>query len=151
MFALLSSVLSGIPGIPWIILSTIIARCISATFNFTVNWRTVFKTGTDVRQMAIRYATLAVALMAMSAFAAQVLIPLLPVPPVVTKACVDVGLFAASYAIQGRLVFRETDGDCLHEGRGAATPTATRNAEDGSGQATLESQTRRVRRRKRAA
>ena len=154
MFALLSSVLSGIPGIPWIVLSTVIARCVSATFNFTVNWRKVFKTGTDVRRMAIRYAALAVTLMAMSAFVAQVLIPLLPIPPVVTKACVDVGLFAASYAIQGRLVFRESsDG----EDKGSASssdataPPAAKSDESEAEQARIESSARGRHRRKQAA
>ena len=108
-FALLSEAFK-VAGIPfWAGLAVIVARVFSATFNFLVNWKGVFKAEGDGGRFAVRYFALAIVQMLVSAFLVDALVQALPLPAIVTKAIVDVLLFFVSYQIQSRFVFKADD------------------------------------------
>lgn len=91
----------------YIILSTAFARIISCTYNFAVNYKTVFKSSGDIASSAAKYVLLAVVQMSCSALLVNGGSLLLPkVPETVIKIIVDTLLFFASYKIQQKFVFR---------------------------------------------
>ena len=89
-----------------ITLSTVFARTISVIYNYTMNYKVVFKTGASVRRSATRYLELALIQMVLSAFCTTGLNLLLPSTFVVgLKIFVDTILFMMSYFIQKKYVF----------------------------------------------
>lgn len=95
--------LSSLTG--WLIPSIIAARVVSAGVNFTVNRRVVFaRTGQRMRTQAIRYAVLAVALLA-SNIAWMAFLTDAGVPLLVAKIVTEVVLFVISYGVQRGFVF----------------------------------------------
>ena len=90
----------------YVAVATVMARIISAAYNYTVNYKLVFKSRENMGKAAWQYALLAVVQMGMSALLATGGVKLLPfIPEVVTKAIVDTILFFASYHIQKKYVF----------------------------------------------
>ena len=90
----------------YVAVATVMARIISAAYNYTVNYKIVFKSRENMGKAAWQYALLAVVQMGMSALLATGGVKLLPfIPEVVTKAIVDTILFFASYHIQKKYVF----------------------------------------------
>lgn len=103
-FALLCPALRNVGG--YVAISTAIARLISATVNYTINSRIVFKTKNEDAVSAPRYAALAVTIMALSASLTTLGTLALPmVPEVAVKVVVDTLLFIVSYVAQRQLVF----------------------------------------------
>lgn len=103
-FALLCPLLRGIGG--YVAISTVVARVISATVNYTINSRLVFQSKRKASVSGPRYAALAVAIMALSATFTTVGTMALPmVPEVAVKVVVDALLFVVSYVAQRHLVF----------------------------------------------
>ncbi len=89
--------------------STVIARIISSTYNYAINYRIVFKSKENAGKAAIKYFTLAVLQMSCSAFFVTGLVRLFPnVVEVIFKAIVDTALFFVSYYIQQMLVFKRS-------------------------------------------
>ena len=91
-----------------ILLSTYAARVTSASFNFLVNRRLVFRSGggrTFIRDGAA-YAALAIALATASGVGVHAAWRFTGWPPALVKIGVDAGLFFVSFAIQRRVVFR---------------------------------------------
>jgi glycosyltransferase involved in cell wall biosynthesis len=80
------------------------ARIVAGTFNFTCNRITVFKSKGPIVPEAIRYATLVVALMAVSYSLVRSLV-YLGLNVYVSKVVAEGGLFIASFALQNMLVF----------------------------------------------
>ena len=90
----------------YVAVATVMARIISAAYNYTVNYKIVFKSKENMGKAAWQYTLLAVVQMGMSALLATGGVKLLPfIPEVVTKAIVDTILFFASYHIQKKYVF----------------------------------------------
>ena len=90
----------------YVAMATVFARIISATYNYSINYKIVFKSSEAVGRAAIKYIMLAVVQMSASALFATILVRILPVlPEVVTKLIVDVALFFLSYYIQQKYVF----------------------------------------------
>lgn len=86
--------------------STILARIISASWNYTVNYRIVFRSREKIGASAVRYAALALIQMLLSAFlvtGGTMLLPMLP--EVMAKIVIDMFLFLVSYYIQQKYVF----------------------------------------------
>ena len=91
-----------------ILLSTYAARTASATFNFLVNRRLVFRDSggrTLVREGAA-YAALAIGLATASGVAVSALWQWTGWPPALVKIGVDAGLFIVSFTIQRQVIFR---------------------------------------------
>lgn len=90
----------------YIIVSTVIARIISATYNYTMNYKRVFHSKANVASSGLRYAILAVCQMACSALLVNGLAHLLPIlNATLIKIIVDTLLFFVSYKIQQKFVF----------------------------------------------
>lgn len=90
----------------WAILATVVARVVSATFNFIVNRRRVFQPGGDVLVQLWRFVSVAAVIMVSSAVLVQLIASHLHGCPVVLiKIVVDVLLFFVNYQVQMRVVF----------------------------------------------
>ena len=86
--------------------ATVLARVISATYNCLVNYKLVFKSKKNLSGAMLRYFTLAVIQMTMSALLVMIGVNLLSfIPDAVIKIIVDTVLFFASYYFQKRFVF----------------------------------------------
>lgn len=93
-------------GIPYVAAATVLARILSATYNFLVNYRVVFRSDEKMGRSAVRYVLLAVIQMCLSAVLVTGAVYLLKaVPEVVIKAVIDTILFLISYYVQRKYVF----------------------------------------------
>lgn len=89
----------------YIYLSTMIARVISGSLNYSVN-RLVFKTKVDVGTAGKRFLILWFVQMCLSAFFVNAISNMSPYDPIVIKMIVDTLLFLASYQFQRKWVFK---------------------------------------------
>ncbi|MGL5406790.1 MAG: glycosyltransferase [Propionibacteriaceae bacterium] len=87
-----------------LLLSVITARIISSTVNFSMNRKLVFSSQTSVISSAIRYATLAIAILAANYFLLKTLIFSLPLAS--AKLLTEALLFGVSFFIQKVFVFK---------------------------------------------
>ncbi|WP_296666624.1 glycosyltransferase [Demequina sp.] len=102
------------------------ARLISASTNFAMNRRAVFGSKDHVVRQAVRYAMLALALVALS-FLALDLLTRLGVPLLLAKVATDLTLWLLSYGVQRTLVFRAAPPHESHEATALAA-TSQRSA-----------------------
>ena len=108
LFALFCSILrnqdSGMMS--YLVLATILARVCSATYNFLVNYKVVFKSDMKMGKAMIRYFVLAVIQMSLSAILVNTIYPFMGGAEILVKIPVDVFLFLASFVIQRELVYK---------------------------------------------
>ncbi len=95
LYALTSSLLVSVLG----------ARIVSASVNFLVNRHVVFSAGGSLRRDALRYATLALALVA-SSYVWLLVLTQWGVPLIAAKLLTDVTLYLVGFQVQRRFVFR---------------------------------------------
>lgn len=94
--------------IQYIAVSTVLARVISATYNYLINSHVVFKSTENPIRSALKYFGLAVIQMCLSAVFVTLGCAALPfLPEVVVKIVIDVILFFISYTIQRELIFKK--------------------------------------------
>ena len=94
--------------VPYAAVATVLARVISAAYNYGMNYRVVFKSGEKISSSAIKYGLLAIIQMTLSAFFVTFGISILKfVPEVFVKIIVDTALFFISYHIQQRYVLTD--------------------------------------------
>lgn len=105
LFALLMSLFFDRENAAQVMLATVIARCVSGIYNFTVNKKWSFSADGSTLRQAVRYLILFLCLMLASG-GIVALLRLLPVGITLLKLIVDLLLFIASYLIQRRWVFR---------------------------------------------
>lgn len=106
LFAIFCHIFRGRIG-GYIAVSTVLARVISAVYNYLVNYKVVFRSRQKVAVSGTKYFLLAVVQMGLSALLVTGGNSLLPfLPEVVVKAVVDTVLFFISYKIQQKYVFR---------------------------------------------
>ena len=110
VFALMSHIiLSGETRNGAILLSTVIARLVSAPCNFLLNRSFVFKFKQNARTAAVKYAALCVVIMLLSA-AGVTLLETLGMPSgldSVSKLIIDTLLYFLSFRVQNKWVFKE--------------------------------------------
>lgn len=88
--------------------ATIYARIISAVYNYSVNYKLVFRSRENVAASVLKYAALAVIQMSLSALLVTAGVKLITmVPEVAVKAVVDTCLFFISYYVQKKFVYRK--------------------------------------------
>lgn len=108
IFAFLQKlVFSGFSDALSIPAATLGARAVSSLLNYTLNRSFVFQSDGAVRKSLIRYYSLCVLQMAMSAACVTALHQITRMDPSILKLVVDTLLFFASYQIQRRWVFRK--------------------------------------------
>lgn len=98
---------AAVRTIPYIVAATILARVISAVYNFLINYRVVFKSEGKLAVTAGKYFLLAVCQMMCSAFLVNGLYSLVGGTEVLIKMPVDVLLFFLSFVIQREFVYRK--------------------------------------------
>ena len=109
MFALFCRLLRGTEGLfmGYIMLSTILARIISATYNFLVNYKVVFKGRGNKFIAAAKYVLLAIFIMLLSGYGVTFIHGFFStVPEVYVKIPVDTLLFLLSFIIQREFVYK---------------------------------------------
>lgn len=108
LFALFCGINKGyLHGLSYVFIATVEARVISATYNFLINYVFVFKSEENKLKALMKYASLAVVQMVLSAMLTTMLTYVLgEYLEVVWKAIVDVLLFFVSYYIQHEFVYR---------------------------------------------
>lgn len=89
-----------------IMLATILARILSAIYNFTINYKVVFKSRDNAGRAIVKYAILAVFIMLASGFLVETIYGLLTIPEVLIKIPVDIVLFLASFWVQREFVYK---------------------------------------------
>lgn len=93
-------------GIQYIVFSTVIARIISAIYNYVMNYFFVFRSNENKAKSLSKYAVLAVLQMMCSAVLTTGLIVLTQTDiELLVKIPIDVMLFLVSYYVQKRLIF----------------------------------------------
>ena len=105
LFGMLTALLSG-HGVVGVLMSNVLARCASATFNFALNSKMVFRSEESITKTAPRYAALALCLLAANTLGLAALTGIFGVPALMGKLLVEVTSFAVSWLLQNRLVFR---------------------------------------------
>lgn len=90
----------------YIVVATVLARIISAIYNYVINYKIVFYSKETIKKSALKYFVLAIVQMCLSAFLVTIGVSILPmISEVVIKVIVDSILFFISYHIQQKHVF----------------------------------------------
>lgn len=107
LFSLFCMLLQPVWPLLYVTMATVLARIISATYNYMINYMVVFKSKEKIGMSALKYITLACGQMLCSAVFVTILVAISPVRlEVVYKIIVDTLLFFISYKIQQKLVFK---------------------------------------------
>ena len=91
----------------YVALSTILARMVSCTYNYLINFHIVFKSKENKGKALLRYIILAVIQMCASALLSTAGVFLTKGHELPVKIVVDVALFCISYIIQREIVFKK--------------------------------------------
>ena len=92
--------------VDYIMLATVLARVLSATYNFLLNYKVVFRSKKSTSGAVIRYILLAVCIMLTSGFLVGRLYEVLPIAEVMIKIPVDCMLFLISFWVQREVVYK---------------------------------------------
>lgn len=112
MYSLMLILTGGIGLALSIRLSNIIARLVSASFNYAVNRRLVFKSGGSVVKSAARYAALAVVILAGNTLLLSLLVESFHLNQYAAKLLTELTFFALSWLAQKFFVFGKNKGLC---------------------------------------
>lgn len=93
----------------YIVAATVLARVISAVYNFMLNYKVVFRSSENIASTAVKYCLLAVVQMFCSAFLVDLLYGMTGGYEVAVKIPVDVLLFFLSFVIQREFVYRKKE------------------------------------------
>ena len=107
MVLLLSAFTRGLPRATSVRVSVIGARLVSATVNFIVNRKAVFKGNETLPRALAKYAALAACILAAKVALMHVTTVLWHWPLALANVVIEVLLFLVSFVVQGRLVYRK--------------------------------------------
>lgn len=110
MFALLSLLTYGIGTAVAVPLSNITARCVSASVNYTVNRKLVFRSDAGVVQSATQYFTLAACILAGNTVLLSFLVESCGWNRYAAKLLTEVTFFSISWLAQKFWIFRKNGG-----------------------------------------
>ena len=106
MFALLS-LFNGAGIANWLTIKNVSARIVSASVNFTINYRLVFKSKESVIVAILKYAVLAAMILLCGTKLLNLLVVESGMNEFLAKIFVEVTMFLISYLVQNSFVFRE--------------------------------------------
>lgn len=106
LFALLSMLAAPYGGLG-VAAANAGARLVSATVNFVLNRKVVFKSTESLYVTAVRYALLALSILAANTLAMLLLVDLWGVPTILAKLVVEILFFFTSWTAQRSVVFSE--------------------------------------------
>lgn len=104
-FTILCGAFKNTGSVYYILLATCVARVLSATYNFMVNYYIVFKSKEVRSKSAMRYVMLAIAQMLLSAALVTAGVHLFEINETIVKMVIDGILFFVSYSVQKRFVY----------------------------------------------
>ena len=107
MVLLLSAVTTAMPEAASLAVSVVGARIVSATVNFCVNRSVVFKGNEKLGRAAVKYIALAACILAANYALMHLMTISLGWSLALSKIIVEVLLFAVSFVVQGKVVYRE--------------------------------------------
>lgn len=108
LFSILCTLLKDIIGVVYVAVATVGARILSATYNFIINHRFVFKSSEKYNRAMLKYFILVLCQMTASALLVTLLCMIIKeINETVVKMIVDTILFFISYRMQQNLVFRK--------------------------------------------
>ncbi len=107
MVLLLSACTKSLPASVALAISVVGARLVSASVNFTINRKVVFKGDEKLGKAILKYAALAVFILAANYGLLHVTTIGLKWPLAFAKILVETVLFFVSYAVQGKFVYRK--------------------------------------------
>ena len=93
----------------YIIISTVLARILSSIYNFIINRRVVFKSGSRVSSDIIKYYALSISQMIVSSVSVHFLCMMINTYEILIKLAVDIVLFLISYQIQKKYIFKNRE------------------------------------------
>ena len=105
MFTLLSFV--PVTWEYWLEASNVIARIVSASVNFTLNYKLVFKSKANVFLAILKYTLLALFILGCGTLLISVLVKQAGINEYLAKIIVEVTMFIVSWTIQRLFVFRK--------------------------------------------
>lgn len=88
-----------------ILFANILARMISGGYNYFMNCRFVFQTGTKT-QTALQYLTLAICILVMNSIFLQIYAGIFQIPVYMAKVLTEISLFVISFFVQKKIIFR---------------------------------------------
>ena len=91
----------------WLLACNVIARVISASVNFTINYVLVFRSDDKVWKAVIKYAILAVFILACNTFLLWLLVEQAGLNKYLAKVIVEITMFITSWLVQRLFVFRK--------------------------------------------
>ena len=91
----------------WLIACNVIARVISASVNFTINYKLVFKSQDKVWAAILKYALLAIFILGCNTLLLWIFVEQLGVNKYLAKVIVEVTMFITSWLVQRLFVFRK--------------------------------------------
>ena len=92
-----------------VVFSNVAARLISGSVNYTVNRRLVFESRAGVGKSLLQYALLAAGILGVNTLSLWLLVAKLGINRYLAKILVEAVLFAASYLVQKRWIFRKKE------------------------------------------
>jgi len=107
LFSLFCPVFQAVAPLWYAAAATVLARVVSAVYNYLLNYKLVFKSSENHSQSAVKYFALALVQMCMSALLVTAGIGIFSIFEEITvKIAVDIVLFFISYKIQNRYIFK---------------------------------------------
>ncbi len=90
-----------------VIVSNIVARVISSTFNYSINRNVVFKDKGNIKNSIMKYYLLAIFILIVNTSLLHLLVNILGLNKYIIKIVIEVVLFTISYSIQKRFIFKD--------------------------------------------
>ncbi len=91
-------------------IADVIARVISASVNFTVNYRLVFKSREEPWKAAVKYAVLALVVLGLDILLLKLLSDVIGIPAWLSKPIAGIIMYIANYPVQRRFVYKPIRG-----------------------------------------
>ena len=88
----------------YLVLSNVLARVISSSFNYTINKNVVFKKGENT---LYKYFALVILVLMMNTTLLYIFTNIFDIPPALSKLIVEISLFLFSYKMQQKFIFKE--------------------------------------------
>lgn len=107
LFTLLVSLTSSWELAASVTFANIMARLVSASVNFTINRRLVFKHTTNFAKGVVQYVLLAVSILLANTLLLTLLTSVLFIAPLIAKIITEITLFTVSYLVQKNVVFAQ--------------------------------------------
>ena len=108
MFLLLTAIFPA--GAIFLVISNVLARIGSASLNYTLNTKAVFKDHRPVAQTLPQYAGLALCILTANSLILTFFVDVLGIPPVAAKIITETILFVSSFTVQSLFIFRQPTG-----------------------------------------